>query len=525
MATGGPTARRVATLACVLALAWHSASGSDSDKCSSKRQCCQCVATPGCSWFYKTSLGDFCKETPKVGKPSGKLPRRTPFRLDHEVEVIKNETLDITPVKKNKRVYMAPQELHIRQGVGMRQEVTISTMSNTSKLAFRVIDFTDHAVQYTVVAASPDSCEGSDQMKKRHVNFQLKWDGYRRARNRIPIELNGRQTRIKGDKSFLRVICWRDIEKRETRTTHFKLIIDTPTCFMGTRQMLLEMPWQKTRKRVVIKVSNDDCKCPCTEDKSAALVELENHVVKGCGVHANSTAKQRRRAKNECFKQAADVAKSMNCEQENNDKCQAAPYQDICSGKGTCLCGRCVCEPGQSGEHCECNDASCPVYQGKICGGRLRGVCSCGKCRCKGNRSGTACEVDHIPQSCRFENGLVCSGHGSCVEGRCQCWHHFTGEFCEVKDECQQFRHCAECHLSGHDNLSMDRFCLSCKKNKDKIFYRSTKGADQSHSNVCHFTDEENCQATYYYRHYRDDQNNFLNTTVFVDKNSDCTLA
>lgn len=46
----------------------------------------------------------------------------------------------------------------------------------------------------------------------------------------------------------------------------------------------------------------------------------------------------------------------------------------ICSGRGECTCGVCVClvtEPGKFyGPRCECHDWVCTTYDGKICGGK-----------------------------------------------------------------------------------------------------------------------------------------------------------
>lgn len=46
----------------------------------------------------------------------------------------------------------------------------------------------------------------------------------------------------------------------------------------------------------------------------------------------------------------------------------------ICSGRGECECGICICqvtEPGTFyGPRCECHDWVCPTYDGKTCGGK-----------------------------------------------------------------------------------------------------------------------------------------------------------
>lgn len=46
----------------------------------------------------------------------------------------------------------------------------------------------------------------------------------------------------------------------------------------------------------------------------------------------------------------------------------------ICSGRGECVCGVCICrvsEPGMYyGPRCECHDWVCATYDGKACGGK-----------------------------------------------------------------------------------------------------------------------------------------------------------
>ena len=48
-----------------------------------------------------------------------------------------------------------------------------------------------------------------------------------------------------------------------------------------------------------------------------------------------------------------------------------------CSDRGSCQCGKCVCHKMASnrkrfytGTYCECDDYSCPNYNGSLCGGK-----------------------------------------------------------------------------------------------------------------------------------------------------------
>ncbi|KAF7658154.1 hypothetical protein LDENG_00016780 [Lucifuga dentata] len=66
----------------------------------------------------------------------------------------------------------------------------------------------------------------------------------------------------------------------------------------------------------------------------------------------------------------------------------------ICSGKGSCHCGLCICSPQDwwvSGEYCECDDRECDKHDGLICTGN--GLCNCGSCECWDGWTGNACEI------------------------------------------------------------------------------------------------------------------------------------
>lgn len=71
------------------------------------------------------------------------------------------------------------------------------------------------------------------------------------------------------------------------------------------------------------------------------------------------------------------------------------PFSDpnstvLCSNRGECVCGECICfskqNPGEiiSGDFCECDTFSCARdINGRSCGGRERGTCCDGECHCE----------------------------------------------------------------------------------------------------------------------------------------------
>ncbi|XP_036965324.1 integrin beta-like protein 1 [Acanthopagrus latus] len=128
------------------------------------------------------------------------------------------------------------------------------------------------------------------------------------------------------------------------------------------------------------------------------------------------------------------------------------PDGKICSGRGKCDCGICLCQatdPGKFfGPRCECHDWVCETYNGNTCNDR--GFCDCGTCECDEGWSGDACQFQeecNLPNKkskelCKNPQGVVCSNRGTCHCGSCMCDNEdnrglVTGRFCECDDsEC-----------------------------------------------------------------------------------------
>lgn len=56
------------------------------------------------------------------------------------------------------------------------------------------------------------------------------------------------------------------------------------------------------------------------------------------------------------------------------DECSPREGQPVCSQRGECLCGQCVCHSSDfgkiTGKYCECDDFSCVRYKGEMCSGK-----------------------------------------------------------------------------------------------------------------------------------------------------------
>lgn len=123
------------------------------------------------------------------------------------------------------------------------------------------------------------------------------------------------------------------------------------------------------------------------------------------------------------FKDSLSVTVTFECD----CKCQAKAEVDSpkCNyGNGTFECGMCMCYPGRLGPHCECAEGdynpseqdSCSGPAGSggpqsaVCSGR--GDCVCGQCVCHSNDFGKVwgklCECDDF--NCLRYKGDLCSG-------------------------------------------------------------------------------------------------------------------
>ncbi|KAG7317257.1 hypothetical protein KOW79_019555 [Hemibagrus wyckioides] len=162
------------------------------------------------------------------------------------------------------------------------------------------------------------------------------------------------------------------------------------------------------------------------------------------------------------------------------DSCQDVETGLICSGRGTCVCGACVCDQSNLGtiygKFCEKDDFSCPNERGLMCGGH--GECVSGECSCQRGWTGESCGCPVSPESCMSANGLVCSGQGKCVCGKCVCDHHRrSGRFCEkcatCSNACQSHWSCVDCHLSkglvADDTQHCNRSCAALVAYVDDI--------------------------------------------------------
>lgn len=186
------------------------------------------------------------------------------------------------------------------------------------------------------------------------------------------------------------------------------------------------------------------------------------------------------------------------------DECSPQQGQPICSQRGECLCGQCVCHSSDfgkiTGKYCECDDFSCVHYKGEMCSGH--GQCSCGDCLCDSDWTGFYCNCTTRTDTCLSSNGLLCSGRGNCECGSCVCIQPGSyGDTCEkcptCPDACTFKKGCVECKKFNRGSLyeanTCNRYC------RDEI--ESVKELQDSGKNAvnCTYKNEDDCVVRFQY--------------------------
>ncbi|KAI1886187.1 hypothetical protein AGOR_G00211410 [Albula goreensis] len=157
-----------------------------------------------------------------------------------------------------------------------------------------------------------------------------------------------------------------------------------------------------------------------------------------------------------------------------------------CSGRGTCVCGKCMCDRSSLGtvygKYCRMDDFSCPYSGGLPCGGR--GQCVMGECQCMSGWTGESCECPESSEACRSDDGPSAS----------------SGQFCEkcpmCNGSCQSHWRCVLCHLS-HDLSAVgvaecNRTCSAVVHYADDI-----SGWTGDNSKRCLYPTREPCHSTF----------------------------
>ncbi|ETE73271.1 Integrin beta-3, partial [Ophiophagus hannah] len=206
------------------------------------------------------------------------------------------------------------------------------------------------------------------------------------------------------------------------------------------------------------------------------------------------------------------------------DNCSPTQGQPLCSQRGECICGQCVCYSSDfgkiSGKYCECDDFSCVRFKGELCSGH--GKCLCGDCACNPDWTGTYCNCTTRTDTCMSSNGLMCSGQGRgyCACGKCVCTQPGSfGETCEkcptCPDACTIKKECVECKKFQRGILIEQGTCnRNCRDEIELVQELGGKGKDAAN---CTYKDENDCVV--YFQYYEDSSGKSI---LYVIEEPDC---
>ncbi|KFO26062.1 Integrin beta-8 [Fukomys damarensis] len=240
----------------------------------------------------------------------------------------------------------------------------------------------------------------------------------------------------------------------------------TAICPDGARKPGLDGCGNVTSKdEVLFNVTVTMKSCDVTGGKSYAIIKpigfnetTKVHIHRSCSCQCED----HRRPNGKCVDETVLDSKCLQCDESNchfdeggflSEGCKSQRDQPVCSGRGVCICGKCLCHKTKLGKvygnYCEKDDFSCPYHHGDLCAGH--GECEAGKCRCFSGWDGDRCQCPSASaQRCVNSKGQVCSGRGTCVCGTCECTDpRSIGRFCE---------HCPTCHTACSENWN----CMQC---------------------------------------------------------------
>ncbi|KAK4879184.1 hypothetical protein RN001_007330 [Aquatica leii] len=194
---------------------------------------------------------------------------------------------------------------------------------------------------------------------------------------------------------------------------------------------------------------------------------------------------------------------------------QNANSTEICSGLGSCKCGKCECIKRPTpqiiyGKYCQCNNYSCKRNNGQVCSGTDNGRCDCGQCKCSSGWTGEACECLDTNTTCirPGSEGLVCSDKGSCVCGECQCHmidgYRHSGKYCEEcpscpGQKCEELRNCVECQAYKSGVYDQSECSLKCSGFSVSIVDKINENNVEESIKICRTPDNSGCTIIFQY--------------------------
>nr|AVP12656.1 integrin beta 3 [Littorina littorea] len=314
-----------------------------------------------------------------------------------------------------------------------------------------------------------------------------------------------------------------NLEIKDSVTFDVSMTVSSDVCQgrSGIVDRSIELAAQGLNEKMTINL-RIICDCECERPEMAKL-DSDNcdwgNGTFACGICSCNPGRYGR----ECECSEATISSK-----ESLEQCRRGNDTEVCSGYGECICGECECfalgsdtARQYSGEHCQCNDYTCPRSKddASLCGGPTRGKCNCGTCQCLEGWEGDACDCSTDNSTCIASNGLLCNQKGSCDCGRCRCnaTLKYMGPTCEecpnCPSKCSQYRDCAQCKGFGTGKYNGDQCTDLCQEiiKEDEL----EEGNDLVFE--CNFRDTDKCLFRFTYEY---DENN--DVIIKVQRTKEC---
>ncbi|KAI4464726.1 integrin beta subunit [Holotrichia oblita] len=282
---------------------------------------------------------------------------------------------------------------------------------------------------------------------------------------------------------------------------NFTAIVKPLECLPGSNIHKIQIKPEGVNEALIVEVEVV-CSCDCGNLTSSLKCNIHGDEVCGvCECHQGYFGRTC-----ECDAETATTTDDLNCRKDPK-------LPEICSGFGSCKCGKCVCDerPGDQmiyGKFCECDNFSCERINGEVCNGPDHGKCSCGNCTCLPGWKGNACNCRDTTATCMgpTSNGKICSGHGNCICGECQCIadeNKYSGRYCEECASCpgkwcEELQECVECqaYQTGFDKET----CLgNCTEFKTILTEVIDVDVNDENTKICTVIDSVGCTITFTY--------------------------
>nr|XP_033786815.1 integrin beta-8 isoform X2 [Geotrypetes seraphini]XP_033786816.1 integrin beta-8 isoform X2 [Geotrypetes seraphini] len=278
----------------------------------------------------------------------------------------------------------------------------------------------------------------------------------------------------------------------------------TALCPDGTRKPGMEGCTNvKSNDKVLLNVTVTMNGCDVAEDRNYIIIkpigfnETAKIIIhKNCNCQCDGPSRQKEICVDEAFLDCSHHhCNDINCGSEENiyptESCKLFPGQPVCSGRGVCICGKCVCHITKLGKvygrYCEIDDFACPYHHGHLCSGN--GECEAGNCKCFSGWEGDRCQCPSLTKHCVNLEGQICSGRGICKCGACECTDPRSfGTLCEhcpsCRNSCEENRNCVQCNISNLSPSTNDQCKTSCPNRVYYIIQVSECFSDSSHFQI-----------------------------------------